>query len=132
LAGSSAWSRDPELYQKTSSIEPVDSFVLTRLSPSVPPGWISVLTVTPGFAFWKASTTDFAALMVAAVLSMNRLIVLPPFEPPPPPELLVPPRPELQAVMVINAPTATPAVASLRPAIFIGEPPERRGWEIRT
>ena len=38
-----------------------------------------------------------------------------------------PPNPEPQALRVTSAAAATPAVASRRPAIFIGEPPGVRG-----
>src|SRR4051794_30501536 len=127
--GFSACSSEPELYQKTSCMSPVDNFVLTRLSPCVPPGRVSVLTVTPGLACWKAFTTSSADLMVVGALSMSSVSVLPPPPPAAPDdELDPPPRPELQALMVTRAAAATPTVASLRPAIFIEEPPAGEGW----
>ena len=46
--GFSAWSSEPELYQKMSVISPVARRVLTRLSPSVPPGCVSISMVTFG------------------------------------------------------------------------------------
>ncbi len=122
--GFSAWSSEPELYQKTSSMSPVESLVLTRLSPSVPPGRVSVLMVTPGLAFSKALTTACAALTVASALSVRSVSVPLPFPLPLPPaallDALAPPSPELHAVIVTRAAAAAPAVASLRPAIFIG------------
>src|SRR3954471_2396558 len=125
--GLSACRSEPELYQKTSCMSPVESLVFTRLSPWVPGGRVSILTVTPGFAFWKASTTSCADLTTSAALPTSSVRVLLP----PPPALPLdeepPPRPELQAVMVTRAAAATPAVASLRPAIFIGEPPGGEG-----
>ena len=48
--GLSACSSEPELYQKMSVISPVASLVLTRLSPSVPPGWVSISIVTFGWS----------------------------------------------------------------------------------
>src|SRR3954467_5631438 len=127
-AGLSAWSKEPTLYQKTSCMSPVDSLVFTRLSPWVPGGRVSVLTVTPGFAFWKASTTSCADLTTSAALPMSSVSVPPPL--PPPAALLdefAPPSPELHAVIVTRAAAAAPAVASLRPAIFIGGPPGGKG-----
>ena len=46
--GFSACSSEPELYQKMSVISPVESRVLTMLSPSVPPGRVSISNVTFG------------------------------------------------------------------------------------
>ena len=46
--GFSAWSSEPELYQKMSVISPVARRVLTMLSPSVPPGRVSMAMVTFG------------------------------------------------------------------------------------
>ena len=46
--GFSAWSSEPELYQKMSVISPVARRVLTMLSPSVPPGRVSTSIVTLG------------------------------------------------------------------------------------
>src|SRR3954470_23419013 len=128
--GLSACRSEPELYQKTSCMSPVDSLVFTRLSPWVPGGRVSVLTVTPGFAFWKASTTSCADLTTSAALPMSSVSVPPPL--PPPAALLdefAPPSPELHAVIVTRAAAAAPAVASLRPAIFIGEPPGVRAGD---
>src|SRR5215467_15778681 len=64
-SGCRAWNRDPVLYRNTSSIVPVDSRVLTRLSPSVPPGRVSTLTVIVGFAWWKAVARSFANFVAA-------------------------------------------------------------------
>ena len=47
-AGLSACSSEPELYQKMSVISPVESRVLTMLSPSVPPSRVSISKVTFG------------------------------------------------------------------------------------
>ncbi len=45
LVGLMAWNSEPELYMKTSVMSPVDSRVLMRLSPSLPPGRVSTLIV---------------------------------------------------------------------------------------
>src|SRR5262245_57922755 len=47
---------------------PVDRRVLTRLSPSVPPGRVSTLTVIVGFAWWNAVAMSFANFVAAGSL----------------------------------------------------------------
>jgi hypothetical protein len=54
---------------KTSAASPVDRRVLIRLSPSVPWGRVSNLTVMSGLAFSKASMSGFAVAAVAGALS---------------------------------------------------------------
>ena len=49
-AGFSACRREPELYQKMSSMSPVARRVLMMLSPSVPPGRVSIVNVTFGWS----------------------------------------------------------------------------------
>ena len=44
---------------------PVDKRVLTRLSPSVPGGRVSTLTVIVGFAWWNAVARSFANFVAA-------------------------------------------------------------------
>src|SRR5206468_10304130 len=112
-------------------MSPVDSLVLSMLSPWVPPGRVSIFTSTPGLAFLNPSMTACADLTTAASCptSSERVLL------PPPPALPLddddpPPRPELHALMVTSAAAATPAVASLRPAIFIVNL-QNEGWEIR-
>src|SRR5206468_5299816 len=106
FSGDRACSSEPELYQKTSCMSPVDSLVLTRLSPSEPPGRVSVFTLMSGLAFSNAATSAAAALTVASPLSTNKVIV-------------VLPEPELEldelphAAIVTRAVTATAAAASL-------------------
>src|SRR5215471_10694406 len=64
-SGRRAWNRDPVLYRNTSSMVPVDKRVLTRLSPSVPPGRVSTLTVIVGFALWNAAARSVANFVAA-------------------------------------------------------------------
>ena len=63
-AGFSACRSEPELYQKMSSISPVARRVLTMLSPSVPPGRVSMLIVTFGWSAVYASTRACAVSLV--------------------------------------------------------------------
>src|SRR5437868_3087830 len=44
---------------------PVAKRVLTRLSPSVPPGRVSTLTVIVGFALWNAAARSVANFVAA-------------------------------------------------------------------
>src|SRR5215467_9480574 len=80
-SGCRAWNRDPVLYRNTSSMVPVDKRVLTRLSPSVPPGRVSTLTVIVGFAEWKAAAMSFANFVAAGSFPPAiSVIVVGPFE----------------------------------------------------
>jgi hypothetical protein len=103
-AGLSDCSSEPELYQNTSVISPVDSRVLTTLSPSVPCGRVSVLILIVGLAFWKASTSPLACVRVDSLLSIRKdsVTVPPPESPPDSP-------PEPQAVTAARASAATAA-----------------------
>ena len=122
FSGLSAWRREPELYQNTSDMSPVDSLVLTMLSPSEPPGRVSVLTVMSGLAFSNAAITAFAGLTVVSALSVSRVIsVLPELEP----EELE------QAASGMSAEAATTAIANLEPELFMGEPPQHWGAHSR-
>src|SRR5215831_8741435 len=78
-SGCRAWNRDPVLYRNTSSMVPVDKRVLTRLSPSVPPGRVSTLTVIVGFALWKAAARSFANFVAAGSFppAINEMVVGP-------------------------------------------------------
>src|SRR5690242_14155259 len=77
--GLSAWSRAPELYQNTSVISPVDNRVLTMLSPWLPPGCCSILSLILGLAFMKpfASAVDVATVD-GSLPVMNDRVTLPP------------------------------------------------------
>ncbi len=61
-SGAIAWNSDPELYPNTSVMSPVDSRVLTMLSPSVPPGRVSTLMVMSGFLAVKSLASCSAVL----------------------------------------------------------------------
>src|SRR4029453_1085911 len=91
--GFRAWNREPELYRKTSVISPVDSRVLTMLSPSLPPGRVCTWTVMSGFLAWKAAPRACAGLRLASALSTRKVRVVPP-----PLSSLEPRLPALQAV----------------------------------
>src|SRR5215467_15569404 len=58
---------------------PVDKRVLTRLSPSVPPGRVSTLTVIVGFALWNAAAMSFANFVAAGSLppAINEMVTGP-------------------------------------------------------
>src|SRR4029450_11161272 len=88
--GLRAWNSDPELYRKTSVISPVESRVLTMLSPSAPPGRCCTWTVMSGFLAWKASARPCAGLVLPSLLSTRKVSVVPP------PLSLEPRLPELQ------------------------------------
>ena len=60
--GLRAWNSEPELYRKTSVISPVESRVLTMLSPSAPPGRVCTWTVMSGFLAWKAAAQALCRL----------------------------------------------------------------------
>src|SRR5215813_10854358 len=62
---------------------PVDKRVLTRLSPSVPGGRVSTLTVIVGFAVWKAFARSVANFVAAGSFppAINEMVVGP-LEPP--------------------------------------------------
>src|SRR4029450_13310890 len=76
--GLRAWNSDPELYRKTSVISPVESRVLTMLSPSLPPGRVCTWTVMSGFLAWKAAARPCAGLVLPSLLSTRKLSVAPP------------------------------------------------------
>src|SRR4029453_13437931 len=97
---------------KTSAISPVESRVLTRLSPSEPPGRVSCLTVMFGLAAWKAAITAFALATSVSVAPVRNVIVVAPALPSP---LLLPRLPALH-------PAANSVVAAAR----AGRPPPRR------
>ena len=77
VAGAIAWNSDPELYSKTSAMSPVDSRVLTRLSPSPPPGRVSSLTVMSGLASSNALITASAIMTLFGSLLVRNVISLP-------------------------------------------------------
>ena len=56
---------------KTSVMSPVDSRVLTMLSPSVPPGRVSTLTVMSGF-FAVKSLASCSAVLDGPVLVVDQ------------------------------------------------------------
>src|SRR3954451_12836166 len=104
FCGASAWNSDPVLYSKTSFIELVDSRVLTTLSPSVPCGRLSTLTVMSGFFAEKSLASCSAVLTVSCWLSTrNDRVTLPPLS------SLLPRLPALHApsASVVAARTAT-------------------------
>src|SRR5919107_3069499 len=72
FSGAIAWNSEPELYWKTSLMSPVDSRVLMMLSPSLPPGRVSVLIVTFGFLALKSLASWSAILMVCSVLVIRK------------------------------------------------------------
>src|SRR4051812_15617787 len=72
VSGCSACSSEPELYRKTSFMSPVERRVLIRLSPSVPPGRVSTLTVMDGFALWKPVARSLANFVAAGSLPPAR------------------------------------------------------------
>src|SRR4051812_6852619 len=97
--GLSAWRSEPGLYQNTSSISPVDSLVLTMLSPSVPPGTMSVLIFMVGLARMKASASALVVVTVGWSLPMrNDRVTGPPSADPDEPD-----EPEPQEVRAANA-----------------------------
>src|SRR3954451_25444222 len=108
-----AWNSDPELYSNTSLMSPVDNRVLTRLSPSEPPGRVSTFTVMFGFAAVKSLTIWLAVFTVASPLSTRKVrLTFPPLSP-----LSLPPRrlPALQALVTASEPaTAKSAHAGRR------------------
>ena len=65
------------MYSNTSAMSPVDSLVLTRLSPSAPPGRVSSLTVMSGLASSNALITASAILMLLGSLLVRNVISLP-------------------------------------------------------
>src|SRR3954447_5010944 len=97
-------------------MSPVDSRVLTRLSPSDPPGREeSSLIVIPGFADWKAATSAFVLATSVSEGPARNVIVVPPALPPP---LLLPRLPALQpaansALAVARVTSAAPRRACL-------------------
>ena len=88
---------------------PVDKRVLMRLSPSVPPGRVSTLTVIVGFALWNAAAISFANFVAAGSFppAINEIVVAPP-------ELLA-----LDEQATSAAPTRAtpPSVATTRAAV---------------
>ena len=55
-------------------MSPVASLVLTRLSPSEPPGRVSVLIVIPGLAAWKAAMMAFALATSVSPFPVRKVI----------------------------------------------------------
>jgi hypothetical protein len=104
--GFSAWKSEPELYPKMSVMSPVDSRVLTMLSPSPPCGRCSTSMVTSGFASLNASARPSAMEMVVSELSTRKDSVTLPSS------LLPPPSPPPQAVRASEL-TATPATTAV-------------------
>src|SRR5689334_16086273 len=82
----------------------VDKRVLIRLSPSEPPGRVSILTVMPGLAFSKAAITAFPLATEASSFGERNVIVVPL----PLPLLL----PRLPALQPVNAAAPTRRAAS--------------------
>src|SRR3954466_2739831 len=83
VSGCRACRSEPELYRKTSFMSPVERRVLTRLSPSVPPGRGSTLTVMDGLALWKPAARSLANFVAAGSLPPARSeIVVAPDDPP--------------------------------------------------
>src|SRR3954453_13001957 len=109
--GSICWNSDPELYENTSSIDWVDNRVLIRLSPSAPPGRVSILTVTSSFLALKSLTRAWVDATVAAPLSPRNVRVVPL------PPLLEPREPALQAVRASES-TATPVTIAQERRFF--------------
>src|SRR4051794_40364758 len=110
FSGAMAWNSEPELYSNTSSMSPVDSRVLIRLSPSLPPGRDSTLMVTSGFLALKSFTSWLAMVMVLGALSTRKFsVTLPP---------LLSLEPRLPA---LHAPSTRPvtAAAARTPALRI-------------
>ena len=66
------------MYRKTSVISPVESRVLTMLSPSLPPGRCCTWTVMSGFLAWKASARPSAGLTLPSALSTRKVSVVAP------------------------------------------------------
>src|SRR3954451_2042323 len=122
--GSICWNSDPELYENTSSMDWVDSRVLIRLSPSAPPGRVSIFSVTSSFFALKSFTSAVVIATVASPLSTRNVIVVPL------PPLLEPREPALQAVRA-SEPTATPVTIAqelrLLPS-FIASSVGEIGW----
>ena len=78
VVGAMAWNSEPELYSKTSAMSPVESWVLTRLSPSPPPGRVSSLTSMSSFSASNALMTASAILtLFGSLLVRNEIVVLP-------------------------------------------------------
>src|SRR4051812_25185807 len=112
-----AWNSEPELYSNTSAMSPVDSLVLTRLSPSLPPGRLSTLTVMFGFLALKSLTTFSAALrLFSSLLVRNVSVTLPPL-----PLSLEPRLPALHAPSTRQLTAAAARTPALRN--FMKEPP---------
>src|SRR5690349_15955432 len=86
----------------------VDNRVLIRLSPSEPPGRVSILTVMPGLAFSKAAITAFPLATEASSFGERNVIVVPLPLPLPLPLLL----PRLPALQPVNAAAPTRRAAS--------------------
>ena len=114
--GEIAWNNDPELYSKTSAMSPVDRRVLTRLSPSAPPGRVSSLTAMSGFAFWNAAIAVSASLTLFwSLLVRNVIWVFPDVSP-----SLEPSEPALQAAIDSAPAIRAAAVATLRRREVLG------------
>src|SRR5689334_7783262 len=90
-------------------MSPVDRRVLTRLSPSDPPGRVSSLTVMVGLAAWNALITAFALATVGSSLPERNVIVV---VPPLPPEPLLPRLPALHAVKASELVSAAASAAT--------------------
>lgn len=107
-AGLSAWSSEPELYQNTSDMSPVDRRVLTMLSPSLPPGRVSVSILIVGLARMKASVSALAVAVVPMLLSTRNFSVTEPSaaSPEPAPE----PEPHEVRAAVVRTARAAPAM----------------------
>src|SRR4051812_45170862 len=90
-------------------MSPVESRVLTRLSPSVPPGRGSALTVIEGLALWKALTRSLANVVLAGSLpaASSEMVVAPPD----PPD-------ELQPARAAPMSATPPRVAATRVAVL--------------
>src|SRR3954468_4904604 len=110
FSGAMAWNSEPELYSNTSLMSPVESRVLTRLSPSVPAGRVSTLIWMFGFLAVKSLASWLPILTVSAPLSTRkeRLTLPPPLE-----SSLEPRLPALHAVSAID-PAASRAIVMCR------------------
>ncbi len=87
-------------------MSPVASRVLTRLSPSEPPGRVSDFTVMSGLAFWNAAMSALA-LATSVSVEPDRKVIVVVAPPSSPPELL----PRLPALQLVNASVADAAKA---------------------
>ena len=63
---------------------PVASLVFIRLSPSVPPGWLSMVTLMSGLAAWNPATRASPIAMESGVFWVRKVISV--AAPPSPPD----------------------------------------------